>query len=273
VVNGHIDYSSGNVKYEKSVVVKGDVKTGFSVECGGDLDVYGTIEDANINVMGTVLCRLGFMGQGKGTIDSRGDVNITFMNNQTVRARGNVIIAREALNCTIMARKTISISGKPLSAAGGVLVAGESIVLKEVGNHSGIKTVLEAGIDFVLAEELKKTDTYLKELTENCRGLMSSYKRFDMLIKMKKKLAAKDEFTFAKLRNLIGKVTQQIKSLDKRKRLILEKLTNFDKAFIKIEYAAMPGTIFKFGEHHHLLNAQLTGPKCVRLLDNEIKFI
>jgi uncharacterized protein (DUF342 family) len=273
VVEGNIDYSTGNVHYEKAVTVKGDVKSGFTVECGGDLEVHGTIEDAQVKTSGTVLCRLGFMGQGKGHIDAKGDVNLTFMKNQTVRARGNVIVAREALNCTIYSRKSISVSGKPLSAAGGTLMARDSIVVREVGNHTGIKTVLDAGTDFSLLEEMVKTDKYLNELVENCRALLKSYKRYDMIIRLKKKLPPKDEFIFTKLRNTLGQVNQQIKTLEKRKKLIQEKLYSFDKAFIKIEYAAMPGTIFKFGDRHMMVNYQIEGPKYVRLIDNEITLI
>ncbi|MDR2728757.1 MAG: FapA family protein, partial [Chitinispirillales bacterium] len=42
-INGDVDYSTGNVKYERSICIKGDIKAGFDVDCGGDLQVHGII--------------------------------------------------------------------------------------------------------------------------------------------------------------------------------------------------------------------------------------
>ena len=272
-INGDVDYSTGNVRYEKSITVSGDIKAGFSVECGLDLQVQGTIEDADVKVGGNVLCRYGFIGQGKGLIDAKGDVNLSFAKNQTVRARGNIIIAKEALNCTLLSRKAITVSGNPLSVAGGTLLARDSIILRTVGNMSGIKTVLEVGTDFTLVEELQKTEAHLAEMTENCRKLIQTYKRYEQLQAVKKKLPPKDEFLFAKLRNTLNQYTKEIKALENRKRLITEKISDFERAVIKIEYSAMPGTVFKFGERQMIVRDAVIGPKSVRLIRGEIKIL
>ncbi|MBN1308585.1 MAG: DUF342 domain-containing protein, partial [Chitinispirillaceae bacterium] len=70
VVPGDVDFSTGNINYNKSVIVNGDVKAGFEVHCGGDLQVNGTIEDSRVIVGGNVLCKYGFVGQSKGVIDA-----------------------------------------------------------------------------------------------------------------------------------------------------------------------------------------------------------
>ncbi|MBD3391212.1 MAG: DUF342 domain-containing protein [Chitinivibrionales bacterium] len=273
VVSGDIDYSTGNVKYGKSVTVSGDVKAGFSVECGGDLQVHGTIEDAQVAVGGNLLCRYGFIGQGKGLVDAKGDVNISFMKNQTVRARGTVTIAREALNSTILARKEIRVSGNPLSVAGGNLFARDAIIVRSVGNASGIKTMLEVGTDFTLIEEMQKTEAHLAEMTENSRKLIKTFKRYDKMQKTQRKLSPKDEFIFAKLRNTLVQYNREIKSLEQRKKLIAEKMSDFEKAFIKIEYSGMPGTILKFGERQLLVREEIIGPKSIRLIRGEIRIL
>ncbi len=160
VINGNVDFSTGNVKYDHSVIVTGDVKSGFEIECGGDLQAGGTIEDCALKIGGNVLCRFGFCGQGKGLIDARGDINLGFMKNQTIRSRKNVNIAREAINSTIFAKESIHIHGNPLSVAGGSLTAGESITVNSFGNHSGIKTLCEVGYDYTLGEELQSLEAH-----------------------------------------------------------------------------------------------------------------
>jgi uncharacterized protein (DUF342 family) len=273
VIDGDVDYSTGNVKYEKSVTVSGDVKSGFSIECGGDLQVHGTIEDATVRVGGNLLCRYGFIGQGKGLVDAKGDVNLSFMKNQTVRARGSVLIAKEALNCTILSRKQVTVSGNPLSVAGGTIFARDAIVVRTVGNASGIRTILDVGTDFTLIEELQRTEAHLAEMTENCRKLIQTFKRYEKMQAIQKKLSPRDDFLFAKLRNTLVQYNKEIKALEDRKKLVGEKLFDFDKAYIKIEYSALPGSIFKFGERQLLVRDEVIGPKSIRLIREEIRIL
>lgn len=273
VIEGDVDYSSGNIKYEKSVMIGGDVKAGFKVECGGDLQVAGIVEDAEIRVEGNVLCKLGFLGQGKGLIEAKGDVNIGFARNVTIRSHGNVNIAKEAFNCNIFARKLITIDGEPISAVGGTLVARDSIVLRNVGNQSGIKTAVEVGTDFVLVKEIEKIEEKLTESNQNLTKVEKAVKRFMGLLKVKKKLPEKDEVLYAKLKNAFKKFKIEIELLEKRKKAMSEKMYNFEKAYIKIERSAMPGTFFTVGKCHYLVSKEIIGPKTVRLTKDQIRIV
>jgi uncharacterized protein (DUF342 family) len=273
IINGNVDFSTGNVKYDHSVIVTGDVKSSFDIECGGDLQISGTIEDSNLKVGGNVLCRFGFCGQGKGLIDAKGDVNLGFMKNQTIRSKKNVNIARESLNSTIFAKETIQIHGNPLSVAGGYLTASESITVNSIGNHSGIKTLCEVGFDFTLGEDLRVLEMHLVELVQNQNKIAENIKKIDKTLSFQRKLSIKDQAMRAKLKESLTKYDQQIQSLELRKKIIEKKMYNFEKVFIKFERSAFPGTIFKFGERHFLVKEEIHGPKMVRLIDFEIKIL
>jgi hypothetical protein len=273
VIPGDVGFETGNINYAKSVLVKGDVKSGFIVECGGDLEVGGTIEDCKIIAGGTVLAKHGFLGQGKGIIEAKGDVNIGFMKNQTIKSRKNVVIAKEALNCTIYARNTIAVHGNPLSVAGGHLMARDSITVHTAGNASQIRTTLEAGTDFTLVEELKKTEAHIVEIGENRQKLIDPIKKFDHLLTIKRKLPPKEEFLYLKLRNAVVRYDQQLHELEMRKKTIADKMRDMENAFIKIEHGAMPGTILKIGERYFLVRDEVIGPKTVRLIRQEIRIL
>jgi uncharacterized protein (DUF342 family) len=273
VIKGNVDFSTGNVKYAKSVVVSGDIKSGFKVECGGDLQVSGTIEDSDIQVNGNVLCKLGFIGQGKGVISAKGDINILFMKNQTAKSRQNIVIAKEALNCTLLARKAVEVHGNPLSLAGGKIMARDSVTAFTIGNMSGVKTLVEVGTDFTLIEELEKTEVQINEITENRRKILVTYQRYEKLKEIKKTLNPKEEFLLTKLKTTLTKYDTQVKTLEDRKNIITAKMNNFTTCFIKIEHAALPGTMFKIGPRHFLVKDEVIGPKTVRLINEEIRII
>ncbi len=270
VVKGDVGFSTGHIKYGKSVVISGDVKGGFNVDCGGDLQVGGVIEDCQISVNGNFLCKSGFVGQGKGIIESKGNVNLGFMKNQIVKSKMDVNIAREALNCTIYARRRIVIHGNPLSVAGGTLIARDAIILNTVGNHSGIRTTLEVGIDYTLVEELEKTETTLNELTANYAKLNESYVKYCKIGSIKGKFSLQERSHMDKLVQLMTKYKEQMNVMDARKKLILKKMYYLDIACIKIQRSAFPGTLFKFGERTHLIKDELIGPKMIKLIDHEI---
>jgi uncharacterized protein len=271
VVKGNVDFSIGNIKYAKSVVIEGDIDSGFMVDCGGDLQVAGTIEDAHITVGGNVLCKFGFVGQGKGIIDAKGDVNLAFMKNQTVKCLKNVVIAKEAINCNIFARKTVTVHGKPLSISGGKVMARDNITAYSIGNCNGIKTIVEIGTDFSLIEELQKTETQLTEIIENSRKLSPILGKYEKLSELKHGLDEKDHVVFMKIRATMAKYQQQIKALEERKKIISANMMETVNSVIKIEHSAMPGTVFKIGARLLSVKEEIIGPKSVRLMDGEIK--
>jgi uncharacterized protein (DUF342 family) len=270
VIKGDVDFSTGNVNYEKSVIIDGDIKAGFSVECGGDLQVSGIIEDCTLSVGGNVLCKHGFVGQGKGIIEAKGDVNIGFLLNQTVRSRKSVNIAKEAINSTIYARQSITVHGKPTSIAGGTLVAREMISVYCAGNQSGVRTNLEVGLDYTFVEELKKNEEQVAEITQKSQKIIGAIKKYQQLATIKKHFSAQEEFLFNKLRLAMAKIEEQLRLLEERKKIIQTKMMELDNAMIKIEHAALPGTLFKIGDRRFIVKEEIIGPKTVRLIRQEI---
>jgi len=273
VIEGDVDYATGNIKYDKSVVVTGDVKSGFEIHCGGDLQVGGTVEDAIIHCEGSVLCKHGFVGQGKGLMEIGGNANIGFLKNQTIRSRGEVTIAREALNARIYAKKSICVNGNPLSVAGGVLLAGESITVRTVGNVSGIRTVLEIGLDFTVLEKLEKVDARISELFANKEKLVRTHDRLEKLRKIKRKLPPNDEVLYMKLRTTLEKYNQQTDELESAADTLRKELHKFDNSFIHVQHAALPGTVIKMGDRQHIIRQEISGPKNIRLVRQEIKIL
>ncbi|MFP4521819.1 MAG: flagellar assembly protein A [Fibrobacterota bacterium] len=273
VVNGDVDFSTGNIDYNKSVTIKNDLKAGFEISSGSDVEVGGLIEDAVIKAKGNVLIKGGFVGTGKGVIDAYGNVNISFAHNQTIKSRGNIIIAREAVNCQLMARDNIQVLGSPLSISGGKASARNQIEVNFAGNESGVRTELSVGIDFTLLEEKYKAETKIKELKESNRKIAENFNKLDKLRKVKKVLPPKQEFLLKKLKSMSVKIENQLKSLGKRLELIEEKINQERKAFIDIKDKAYPGTTFIVGGQHMAVTEEIIGPKKVMLVKSEIKLV
>jgi len=265
-IPGDVDYSTGNINYEHSVAINGDIKSGFEVKCGGDLQVNGIIEDCDVTVKGNVLCRYGFVGNGKGTIKSGGDVNLVYIKNQTVVSRGNVNIAKESINSNITARKSIKIHGHNLSVAGGVLAANESITVKTVGNISGVKTTLAIEPEPELVAQMAIFKTSVEQHETNVAKLTQS---IETLPPAKR---ADKEFV-RKLKNAIIAIKQEIQAVEEKMRALNIVMNRFENSFIRIERCAYPGTIFQIGQRQLVLTEILNAGKTLRMIDQEIKVL
>ena len=75
LVKGDLDYQTGNIDFIGSVVIKGDVKSGFNVKASGDIEIEGVVEDSIVETDSDVLIKLGFIGHGEGKIIAMGSVN------------------------------------------------------------------------------------------------------------------------------------------------------------------------------------------------------
>lgn len=271
VIQGSVDFSSGNINYPKTVKIEGDIKSGFSVDVGGDLEVTGIIEDAKVNVGGKVLIRAGFMGNGNGVIEARDTVGLAYLRNQTVRSRKDVMISGESINSKIYARGTIDVRGSTLGIVGGTTSARHEIICESAGNETGVKTLLEVGIDFALIEERFKTEEKLKELSASRIKIDTHLGKLLRIKKIKKILPDKETEVLQKLIEMRAKVGNQLSILDERLSLIKGKLSEIGQSQITIKRTIWPGVVIKIGEFSVNIDRKVDGRKVFMLRDKELK--
>ena len=146
-VEKDVDFGVGNITSKGTIVVRGNVRSGFVLDAVGDVEVWGTVEDSFIKSKGSVLIRGGFVGSGKGKIEAEGDVTVGFARNQTIVAN-NVTVLREAVDCTIYAKNIVKAGGDKISIEGGITTAGTLIEVEALGSKNEVYTDVEAGIDY-----------------------------------------------------------------------------------------------------------------------------
>ena len=153
VIQGDVDYSTGNVHYTGSLRVEGSIRSGFTVETDGNLLVQGDIEDANVSCGGNLIVRGGVIGKGKCLISVAGDVEARYVNGHHLRALGDISLQDECVNAKIECGGTVFLWKK------GVLIGGESYVFNRldariIGSESGTYTDVYFGLDTVFSRAL-----------------------------------------------------------------------------------------------------------------------
>ena len=142
-IGGDVDFNTGNIEFNGTVVVKGSVREGFKVVAQGDVEVLNTIADGVVECTGNLKVKNGIVGRTKSRIKAGGSVFTRFIENSTVEAGADVVVGEAIMHSKVSARKTVVVGGKGV-IVGGIIRAGEEINCKIVGSPLATATELEA---------------------------------------------------------------------------------------------------------------------------------
>lgn len=194
-VLGDVDASTGDIEYEGNVDIKGNVRTGFIVRAGGDVNVKGVVEGAEIYSDGKVVIQRGIQGMNKGRVECKDSLYAKFIENSVVKTGGGVI-AEAIMHSEVFAKDKVVVDGKKGLITGGQVASRSAIELKIGGSDMGTITRLEVGADPVIVE---KCHLLAKRMPEIQREIDTNQKVVDMY---SKKLAKGEKLGTEKLNSL-----------------------------------------------------------------------
>ncbi len=166
-VQADVDNSVGNIDYDGSVLIKGNVKSGFSVKATGDIIIEGVVENAFVESSGQVIVKHGIHGMHKGVIRAGTNVMAKYIENATVYA-GGYVEAEIILNSDVSATGEVRVQGKKGLINGGTIRAGHSIEAMYLGTDMGTFTTLEVGIE---PEKKQRYVDLSKEVSRRAKDL------------------------------------------------------------------------------------------------------
>jgi uncharacterized protein (DUF342 family) len=143
-VEGDVDYHVGNIKFDGSVLIGGDVQPGFEVKAKGNVEVLGGVDNAVIEAEGDVVVQYGIVSKGQGYVTAKGDVKARHCENVTINAR-RVYVSSSAVNCELNGRQLVEVMGSPGALVGGVARAKHYVFACHFGSDIGTRTDVIVG--------------------------------------------------------------------------------------------------------------------------------
>lgn len=164
VIPGNIDFSTGNIESQDAVEISGTILPGFTVNTHGDLLLGGNVRSAEIKCQGNLVIKGGILGkQCNVTVD--GDADINFMEQGRLRAKGKVILRKQAYHTRVMADGEIYCpEGSQVMAS--FIMSAASLHLGNVGSINSPPALLAAGIAPGRYLRYLKIRSQLRELEE-----------------------------------------------------------------------------------------------------------
>lgn len=246
-VPADVDNSVGNIDYDGSVEIRGNVKSGFSVRATGDIIIDGVVENAYVESGGQIIVKRGIHGMHKGTLKARTNVLAKYIENAFVFA-GGYVEAEAILNSDVSATGEVRVHGKKGLINGGTVRAGRSIEVEYAGTDMGTFTTLEVGI------EPEKKQRYLdlsKEVNKRSKDLEDMKVIIDNYAAILKKgeVLPKDKLVY--VQNLAmeykGKKEEIEPMRDEMRRIHIEMMES-DRSYIGITRTIFPGVVLAISD-------------------------
>lgn len=102
-VLGDVDYSVGNIDFPGEVIVRGDVKSGFSITARGSVTVRGLVESASITAGGDVALT-GVVGEHETYLKVGGNLTAAYLHTTEAHVTGTIEVTGEIMNSTLVAQ-------------------------------------------------------------------------------------------------------------------------------------------------------------------------
>ncbi|MCD7825310.1 MAG: FapA family protein [Clostridiaceae bacterium] len=224
--------STGDIDYDGSVKVKGNVLTGYTVKAAGDIYVSGAVEGATLISEGKIVLNRGVQGMGKAVLEAKGDVISNFIESSNVSAGGK-IITDAILHSDVVAKDEIEVNGKRGLIAGGSIRSAQRIETKTAGSSMGTVTELEVGIDPQTVDRYHEIEETMEELAEEKEVLVQNVEV------LTKRYKAKGSLEPEKLQQLM----QHKERMDSIEQQMDELTEEYDKLEVELEECSGNGRI------------------------------
>jgi len=144
-INGDCDLSVGNIDFDGSVHISGNVRSGHVVKASGGITIGGAVEAATVIAGGNIEIKGGMQGADKGRIESGGSISILFIERGTAVADGSINVD-VSIHSNLEAGGSIIASGRRGAIIGGQAGAAGDIVANFLGAISQPLTYIEVGV-------------------------------------------------------------------------------------------------------------------------------
>ncbi|MDD2762246.1 MAG: FapA family protein [Methylomonas sp.] len=157
-----VDLSTGNVDFDGTINIKGNVRECMKIKASGDVFVGGTVEAAEIEAGGNIVIKGGVIGHSEHKADkdeahafsakliSKGSISARFAENTQMDAGMDIMIEELSMHNHLTALNQIVIGksgGKKGRIVGGMACASTLVKAPVIGSNAGAITKIKVGFN------------------------------------------------------------------------------------------------------------------------------
>lgn len=161
-IKGDAGIESGNLEYEGTIRVSGNVERGTEIKAGGDLIVDGVVESGRLSIRGNLVVGTGVNTARDGTLHVHGSLESPYIENSVVMVDGPLLVERAILGSHIVCHDMVNVKEESGTISGSEIVSYGSIISGQIGNKSGARSILFTGLHYRNTKNWEKTKKVLE---------------------------------------------------------------------------------------------------------------
>jgi hypothetical protein len=224
---GDVDLRVGNIDFPGDVVIRGEIRDGFTVKAGKSILCTGVIGAARVECGGDLVSQRGIVGREKAVIRVGGAVEAKFLEGCALDADGPVRVRTSILGSTVHTRDRLEMGERGI-IIGGIIKAQNGVLAAQIGTERGPRTEIHCGIDFRVEQKL----VWIRD-----RNIALAFKLREIETKMKTGQKARE--VLAPLRD---KIKAAIHQLNENARTLVSGLDKNEEADVSVRGFVHPGT-------------------------------
>ena len=254
-INGNVDYSTGNIDFLGSVIIKGNVAAGFSVKSAKDIIVEGLVEDSELIAQGQIVVTNGILGNEEfiNTIFAKESIKAQFIQHMKIKTEGFVEVPKHILHSYIEAGDKVTCTAGTGKIIGGEIKAQNGIECNIAGGPFETPTKLILDLYSDLGKEESDINKEMLILEENKFKIEKLLKDIEPI---------KDQLS-DELKEKTDEALKQLAAINNRYVVLQSKKSDIDEQRqliksnqIKILQKVYPGVVIKIGREIHLNRAE-----------------
>lgn len=260
----NVDNSTGNIEYEGSVEIHGNVQSNFSVKAQGNIVVNGLVEGAYLEAGGDIIIARGMAGMSKGEIKAKGNIVAKFFENAHATA-GGYITTESILHSNVSAGSEITVGGRRGFITGGHVIAASQIKVKTLGSAMGASTIVEVGADPLLKQELTKLQKDVAEVDKQIKSMDPIIASYALKRKQGVNLTPDQMQYLSTLIKAREKKQQELTELNGQLEPLQEMMEQQHQAQVVVLGEVFPGTKIVIGDVSMVVQSSMKYCKFVKL--------
>jgi len=242
----NVDYETGNLEFEGSIIIKGTIADGFSVKASGDVQIAKSVGRVLVEAGRNVILEAGINGDKEGKVIAGCDIYARFVESAFLVAKGSLIVTAAILHTTMKVSGNLLLEGGRSEILGGLGIIRGWVKCRVIGSLYETKTNLIVGVE---PSELEEFLDLLKELEELRDQQDDLDKRIRYINKKVLQPAAAPELTLQKtiMEREENVITLRIEEYSRKIQKIRKTLLPSLDSFVLVEDMIYPGAKISFG--------------------------
>jgi len=253
-VNGDVDYGTGNIDFIGNVIISGNIASGFKVKAGGDIEVSGFIEGAEVEAGGSVIVKGGIAGGTKGKVMAAQNVSARFAENSNIEAGGDILIKEAIMQSNVKAGGSVRVSSNKAIIVGGLIQATHEVEARVLGSQLATQTIIEVGVNPAHRDEyheLIRIRTEKKKIMDNLNQNLQAFQRSGIPME---NLSDKKKTDLIKMLDYFKSLHQELSQMEKRVVQLEAEFQRIQNAKVRALEVAYPGVRISIGQAIYIVN-------------------